>query len=65
VDLFGDTNMIRVLLEIDNKAAHSCSPLIFLTKFILQEAFLQGHHGTDVIINTPYAKIKVTNIEQE
>ena len=52
--------MIKVILEIDNKTAHSCSPLEFLRKYILLEA----KDSAPRYFDTPYAKIIVTEIEQ-
>jgi hypothetical protein len=54
--------MIKVILEIDNKTAHSCSPLEFLRKFILFEA-KQEFNGSRYFY-TPYANINVIEIEQ-
>lgn len=63
--------MIKVTMFIDNKTAHSCSPLKFVERFILQGAReigdLQGFENIDgyAEYNTPYAKIKITEIEQD
>ena len=63
--------MIKVTLIIDNKTAHSCSPLEFLRKFVLLEANrlpkrinnnLDG--AFDYEFDNPYAKIEVQKIEQ-
>ena len=64
--------MIKVTLIIDNKTAHSCSPLEFLRKFVLLDAKAEnfGNHGIVkgekfyYNLDTPYAKIKITEIEQ-
>jgi hypothetical protein len=59
--------MIKVTLEIDNKMAHSCSPLEYLRKYIIQEAsdiVVQSKGGKVSFFDTPYAKIKVKKIEQ-
>ena len=63
--------MIKVTLEIDNKMAHSCSPLEFLRKFVLLEAenrkVLCGINlgeKFDYEFETPYATIEVQKIEQ-
>lgn len=62
--------MIRVTLEIDNKTAHSCSPVEFLRKFILLDAkFIHWpiheelKHKHDCL-DTPYALINIKEIEQ-
>ena len=63
--------MIKVTLIIDNKTAHSCSPLEFLRKFVLLDAkkrkvlcgiMLGGEF--DYEFETPYANIEVQKIEQ-
>lgn len=63
--------MIKVTLIIDNKTAHSCSPLEFLRKFVLLDATrltkcignnLDG--AFDYEFETPYANIEVQKIEQ-
>lgn len=59
--------MIKVTLEIDNKTAHSCSPLEFLRKFILlgaNEIHSKESDACIAIYETPYAKIKIITIEQ-
>jgi len=59
--------MIKVTLIIDNKTAHSCSPLEFLRKFILLEAKEVRIYETESSIrryDTPYAEIFVNRIEQ-
>ena len=57
--------MIKVTLEIDNKTAHSCSPLEFLRKFVLLDAkLLERLPWTNWEFDTPYAKIVITNLEQ-
>jgi hypothetical protein len=59
--------MLKVILEIDNHTAHSCSPLEFLRKYILQDAsdIVVESKGKRVFhLTTPYAKIKVKKIEQ-
>jgi len=59
--------MIKVTLEIDNKTAHSCSPLEFLRKFILLDAKEIRDFETELSIrqyDTPYAEISVNRIEQ-
>jgi hypothetical protein len=52
--------MLKVELLIDNKTAHSCSPIKFLEKFILLDAKEIGTGRYD----TPYAIIDVESIEQ-
>lgn len=54
--------MIRVTLEIDNKTAHSCSPLEFLRKFVLLDA--KAKFDGSQYFDTPYANIIVSEIEQ-
>jgi hypothetical protein len=63
--------MIKVTLIIDNKTAHSCSPVEFLRKFVLLEAEnrkvlcgieLGGKFAYH--FDTPYANIEVQKIEQ-
>lgn len=59
--------MIKVTLIIDNKTAHSCSPLEFLRKYILQDAEEIKSYETEMSIrayDTPYAIIEVQRIEQ-
>ena len=60
--------MIKVTLEIDNKTAHSCSPLEFLRKFILLDAKTvimdDKTWCAEEEFDTPYAKINVIEIEQ-
>jgi hypothetical protein len=59
--------MLKVTLIIDNKTAHSCSPLEFLRKFVLLDAKEIKSQETEMSIrdyDTPYAKIKVKKIEQ-
>jgi hypothetical protein len=59
--------MIKVTLEIDNKTAHSCSPLEFLRDYILFKAKEIRDYETESSIrryNTPYAEISVNRIEQ-
>jgi len=60
--------MIKVTLEIDNKTAHSCSPLEFLRKFVLLDAKTISMDDktwcAEEEFDTPYAKINVTEIEQ-
>jgi len=63
--------MIKVTLIIDNKTAHSCSPLEFLRKFVLLDAqkrkvIVGIEPGTefDYTFETPYANIEVQKIEQ-
>jgi hypothetical protein len=58
--------MIIVKLDIDNKTAHSCSPIEFLTKYILQDAHLKVEEEGKpyYTINTPYATITVKKIVQ-
>jgi hypothetical protein len=65
--------MIKVTLFIDNKIAHSCSPLKFLEKFILLDAkeinrdncFHRDGYNCVAEFDNPYAKILVKEIEQE
>lgn len=56
--------MIKVTLEIDNKMAHSYSPLRYLKDYIIYgaENLVFTVNGTE--IETPYAKITVKEIEQ-
>jgi len=59
--------MIKVTLEIDNKMAHSCSPLEFLRKFVLLEAKEIKDFESEMafkLFDTPYAEITVKKIEQ-
>jgi hypothetical protein len=59
--------MIKVTLEIDNKTAHSCSPLEFLRKFVLLDAKEIQSHETEMSIrvyDNPYAEISINRIEQ-
>lgn len=64
--------MIKVTLEIDNKTAHPCSPLEFVRDYILKDALPInfGNHGIVkgeqfyYNLDTPYAIIKITDIEQ-
>ena len=69
--LFGfgqkENKMIKVVLEIDNKTAHSCSPLEFLRKFVLLDAKEIRDYETESSIrkyDTPYAEISINRIEQ-
>lgn len=59
--------MIKVTLEIDNKTAHSCSPLEFLRKYILHEVCIvqstKPYKGQFRFENN-YAHITVKKIEQ-
>jgi hypothetical protein len=64
--------MIKVTLEIENKMAHSCSPLEYVRDLILKDAKTLnfGNHGIVkgeqfyYNLDTPYAKIKIIDIEQ-
>ena len=61
--------MIKIELEIDNHTAHSCSPLKFLQRFILFDATEINWKDCNVRtsiaeFSNPFAKIKVTSIEQ-
>jgi len=63
--------MIKVILEIDNKTAHSCSPLEFLRKFVLLDARkrkvivgIEPGAEFDYEFETPYANISIKEIEQ-
>jgi hypothetical protein len=52
--------MIKVTLEIDNKMAHSCSPLEYLRKYILKDAkLLDRWPWTKQEIDTPMLKLKL------
>jgi hypothetical protein len=59
--------MIKITLEIDNKIAHSCSPVEFVERYILKDITKLdcGEPETcyELYINN-YAKIKITEIEQ-
>ena len=54
--------MIKVTLEIDNLIASPYSPLEFLRRYILQDAYSVKSKDYDFI--TTCAKIKVVEIEQ-
>ena len=56
--------MIRVTLEIDNKTAHSCSPIRFLQKFILHDMTETDPIKKKTTFSNPYAKVVVEEIEQ-
>jgi hypothetical protein len=57
--------MITVTLDIDNNAAHSCSPIEYIRKYILQDATLATYVNTDTVIyKTPHANIVAREIEQ-
>jgi hypothetical protein len=55
--------MIKVTLEIDNKTAHSCSPIEFLKRYILKDTQAVPSKNKIILLN-PYALIEVTEIEQ-
>jgi len=58
--------MIRVILEIKNKACHSCSPIEFVRKFILSETKVINPKAMifPTEFENPYAKIYIRKIEQ-
>jgi hypothetical protein len=56
--------MIKVTLEIDNKMAHSCSPIRFLQKFILHDMIEVDPVKKKTTFSNPYAKVVVEEIEQ-
>jgi hypothetical protein len=58
--------MITVKLDIDNKIAASCSPIEFLTKYVLKDAQLKVEEEGKpyYTIETPIATITVKEIAQ-
>lgn len=61
--------MLKVELEINNNTAHSCSPIEFLKRYIIQDAEytvqdMSLKPNKSVVFNNPYAKITVKKIEQ-
>jgi hypothetical protein len=58
--------MIIVKLDIDNKIAASCSPIEFLTKYVLKDAHLKVEDESKpyYTIETPIATITVKKIAQ-
>ena len=58
--------MIRVVLDIDNKTAHSCSPREFIKRFVLQENVeIEQEDSKIMILDSFYWKIKVKSIKQD
>lgn len=58
--------MIRVVLEIDNKISHSCSPLDYLKKYILKniQYELFEEQENSMVCDNYNAKILIKHIEQ-
>lgn len=58
--------MVIVQLDIDNKIAASCSPIEFLTKYVLKDARLKIEDESQpyYTIETPIATITVKKIAQ-
>ena len=58
--------MLKAEIYINNNTAHSCSPLEFVRKYILQDAVFCGvNEDGNISYKNQYATILVKGLEQD